>query len=68
MTDKTPAPPRCAVVIGPYLSGKTTLLEALLFAAGATHRKGSVVEGNTVGDSSPEAKAGPSSIARGRSN
>ena len=62
MTDKTPASPRCAVLIGPYLSGKTTLLEALLFAAGATHRKGKVTEGNTVGDSSPEARARQMSV------
>ncbi len=62
MTDTTPAPPRCAALIGPYLSGKTTLLEALLFAAGATHRKGSVTEGNSVGDSSPEARARQMSV------
>ena len=30
------AAPRCAALIGPYLSGKTTLLEALLFASGGT--------------------------------
>ena len=48
---------RCAAVVGPYLSGKTTLLESMLFAAGAIHRKGSVKEGNTVGDSSGEARA-----------
>ena len=62
MTDKTPAPPRCAVLIGPYLSGKTTLLEALLSASGAIHRKGSITEGNTVGDSSPEARARQMSV------
>ncbi len=62
MTDTTPAPPRCAVLIGPYLSGKTTLLEALLFSAGAIHRKGSITEGNTVGDSSPEARAREMSV------
>ena len=62
MTDKTPAPPRCAVLIGPYLTGKTTLLEALLFAAGAIHRKGSITEGNTVGDSTPEARARQMSV------
>src|SRR3546814_18890808 len=39
------------------LSGKTTLLEALLLQAGALHRKGSVVEGSSLGDSSPEARA-----------
>lgn len=48
---------RCAALVGPYLSGKTTLLESLLFTAGAIHRKGTVKEGNTVGDSSDEARA-----------
>lgn len=47
---------RCVALVGPYLSGKTTLLEGLLFATGAIPRKGSVKEGNTVGDSSPEAR------------
>ena len=49
--------PRCAALIGPYLSGKTTLLEALLFAAGSTGRRGSVRDGNSVGDHTPEARA-----------
>jgi len=49
--------PRVAALIGPYLSGKTTLLESLLFAAGAIHRRGSQKDGNTVGDSTPEARA-----------
>ena len=57
MTTKTVSPPRCAVLVGPYTSGKTTLLEAMLHTAGAIHRKGSIAEGNTVGDSSPEARA-----------
>ena len=48
---------RCAAIVGPYLSGKTTLLESLLFIGGAIHRKGSVKEGSTVGDSTPEARA-----------
>ena len=56
MTTKPVSPPRCAVLVGPYTSGKTTLLEALLFGAGAIHRKGSVPQGNTVGDASPEAR------------
>jgi elongation factor G len=56
MTTKTVSPPRCAVLVGPYTSGKTTLLEAMLYTAGAIHRKGSIAEGNTVGDSSPEAR------------
>ncbi|HEY3909538.1 MAG TPA: elongation factor G [Stellaceae bacterium] len=51
------AAPRCAALIGPYLSGKTTLLEALLFASATTGRRGSVRDGNSVGDHSPEARA-----------
>jgi elongation factor G len=49
--------PRCAALVGPYLSGKTTLLEALLHASGATTRRGTQKEGNTVGDSAHEARA-----------
>ena len=48
---------RCAAFVGPYLSGKTSLLESLLHATGAISRKGSVKDGNTVGDSSAEARA-----------
>ena len=51
------AAPRCVALIGPYLSGKTTLLEALLHASGSTSRRGSVRDGNSVGDHSPEARA-----------
>ena len=56
MTDKAPSGPRCAVLVGSYSSGKTTLLEGMLFSAGAIDRKGSVVEGNSAGDASPEAR------------
>jgi len=48
--------PRCVALVGPYLSGKTTLLESLLFVTGATHRKGTVKDGTTVGDGSAEAR------------
>jgi elongation factor G len=51
-----PSAPRCAAFVGPYGSGKTTLLESVLFITGAIHRKGSVREGNTVGDGSPESR------------
>jgi elongation factor G len=51
------AAPRCAALIGPYLSGKTSLLEALLFASGTTTRRGNVRDGNSVGDHSAEARA-----------
>jgi len=50
------AAPRTAALVGPYLSGKTTLLEALLFATGAINRRGTMKDGNTVGDASPEAR------------
>lgn len=49
--------PRCAVLVGPYLSGKTSLLEALLAACCAIPRQGSVKDGNSVGDAAPEARA-----------
>ncbi len=57
MADNAASGPRCAALVGPYLSGKTTLLEAILFATGAIGRKGSVKDGNTVGDGSAEARA-----------
>jgi elongation factor G len=47
---------RCIALIGPYLSGKTTLLEAMLARTGAINRQGTVVEKSTVGDGSPEAR------------
>jgi len=56
MTDR-PAGPRCAALVGPYLSGKTTLLEALLYTSGTTNRRGTAKDGNTVGDHVPEARA-----------
>jgi elongation factor G len=56
MPGRTLSAPRCAAIVGPYLTGKTTLLEALLSVCGAIHRRGSVKDGNTVGDSAPEAR------------
>ena len=47
---------RCAVLIGPYQSGKTSLFEALLSATGAIERKGSVTAGTTIGDAAEEAR------------
>jgi elongation factor G len=57
LSTKHPSAPRCAALVGPYLSGKTTLLESILFRTEAITRKGSVKEGNTVGDSVAEARA-----------
>lgn len=48
---------RTVALVGPYLAGKTTLLESLLMATGALQRKGSVGQGNSLGDSSAEARA-----------
>ena len=47
---------RCIALVGPYLSGKTTLLEAVLARAGAVTRQGKVTDKNTVGDGAPEAR------------
>ena len=49
--------PRTIALVGPYLSGKTTLLENILFVTEAVHRKGTAAQHNMVGDSSDEAKA-----------
>jgi elongation factor G len=49
-------------VVGPYGSGKTTLLESILSITGAVPRKGSVAQGNTIGDSSAEARARQMSV------
>ena len=48
--------PRCIALVGPFQSGKTTLLEALLARTGAVQRMGSVDAGTTVGDSGKEAR------------
>src|SRR5919112_986412 len=47
---------RTIALVGPGGAGKTSLAEALLFAAGAVDRQGSVDAGTSVGDSSPEAR------------
>src|SRR5579864_4636916 len=48
---------RCVVLVGPYLSGKTSLMEAMLHSSGATARRGTIRDGTTVGDHAAEARA-----------
>src|ERR1700677_70671 len=48
--------PRCIALVGPFQSGKTTLLEAILARTGAIPRAGSVDAGTSVGDAGAEAR------------
>ena len=47
---------RVIALVGPAGAGKTSLAEAMLFAAGATDRLGSTANGSSIGDSSPETR------------
>ena len=47
---------KCIAIVGPFASGKTTLLEAIMARTGAVSKQNSVASGNTVGDHSPEAR------------
>src|ERR1700682_5821258 len=51
-----PRGPRCIALVGPFQSGKTTLLEAMLARTGTVQRQGTVEAGTTVGDASKEAR------------
>src|SRR5689334_6794755 len=53
---RSPRGPRCIALVGPFQSGKTTLLEAILARTGAIPRAGSVDSGTSVGDASAEAR------------
>jgi len=48
---------RSIALVGPAGAGKTSLAEAILFAARTTDRLGSTANGSSVGDSSPEARS-----------
>ncbi|WP_019171367.1 elongation factor G [Pseudaminobacter salicylatoxidans] len=54
--------PKCIAIIGPFASGKSTLLEAILARTGAIARQNSISSGSTVSDFSPEARAHAMSV------
>lgn len=60
---RSPRGPRCIALVGPFQSGKTTLLEAILARTGAIPRAGSVDASSSVGDNSPEARHHKMSVA-----
>ena len=47
---------RNVVFLGHGSTGKTTLVDAICYSAGATNRKGSVIEGTAITDFNPEEK------------
>src|SRR3954454_17885953 len=56
MTGESPKGTRVIALVGPAGAGKTSLAEAMLFAAGATDRLGSTAKGSRIGDSRPESR------------
>ncbi|MDD5356156.1 MAG: GTP-binding protein, partial [Candidatus Omnitrophica bacterium] len=59
----SPDKKRSFVLLSHAQAGKTTLSEALLAAAGAISRKGSIAEGNTISDYTDEEKARKVSVS-----
>src|SRR5262245_17766233 len=57
MPGRAPSAPRCAAIVGPYSSGKTSLLESLLHVMGALPKKGTAKEKTLLGDSAVGARA-----------
>jgi elongation factor G len=53
---RSPRGPRCVALVGPFQSGKTTLLEAILARTGLIRSAGSVDAGTSVGDAGAEAR------------
>ncbi len=63
MTDNgRKAGPRCIAIVGPFASGKTSLLEEILARTGTIEKPGAVADGTSVGDASPEARAHAMSV------
>ena len=60
MAEGRAAAARAIALAGPAGTGKTTLMEALLYASGAIPRQGG--DGATIGDASPEARARGQSV------
>ena len=56
------AGPRCIAIVGPFASGKTSLLEEILARTGVIEKPGAVANGSTIGDASPEARAHAMSV------
>jgi len=56
------AGPRLIALVGPFQSGKTTLLESLLARTSALSRQGSVRDSTSVGDASIEARSHAMSV------
>ncbi len=61
-SEGVPTGSRCIALVGPFQSGKTTLLEAILARTGAVQRQGSVEAGTTIGDASKEARGHKMSV------
>ena len=53
---------RAIALVGPPGAGKTSLLEAMMFASGTLPRQGEVAAGTSVGDACPEARARGQSV------
>ena len=66
MPHKEPGKIRNVAVIGHRGTGKTSLVEALLYQSGAINRLGSVADGTTVADYDEDEKQRGMSIRRGR--
>lgn len=54
--------PKCIAIVGPFASGKSTLLEAILARTGSIARQQPIGSGNTVADRSDEAQAHAMSV------